>query len=165
MQCYEEVDAICSVQSRRVHGTALFTMIGADGRLRGQASMEEFARNLTPVLTGHFGLTLFRVSALKEMPRPWFMPEPNAEKRWGENRVDADMAFWKAWHIGKKTLCVANRVIVGHIQELITWPDATLKPIYQPVMEYDQLGMPAGVMRMTAEEQCAMLAKLEESKQ
>ena len=164
MKCYDEVDALCSLQCRRAENKPLFTMVDGDGNLRnGKATLREFSENLTRINTGHFGLTLFRSSSLKDLPQPWFMPILNKNKRWGDNRVDADMAFWKHWKENNRKVFLANRVVVGHLEEVVTWPDNQFNPIRQNINDWDECGMPPNTMRLPIEEQLALYRSLEEA--
>lgn len=95
MEACEKADAICAVQTMRNGTMSLFSMAGSDGKNRQQAYAVEFDRNLTPINTGHFGLTIFRADTLRKLPRPWMLPKPNTDGRWADNRVDADIDFWR----------------------------------------------------------------------
>jgi hypothetical protein len=39
-------------------------------------------------------------------------------------------------------VCSANRVVVGHLQLMVTWPDKELKPIYQHPVDFREHGRP-----------------------
>jgi hypothetical protein len=91
---YPEADAIVPLQAKRSNDCMLFTMRDEQGKLRHRASFDEFEQDLTPIATGHFGLTLIKTEALKKMPRPWFWSQPTDDGGWGPGRVDADIYFW-----------------------------------------------------------------------
>jgi len=136
-----EADAVVALQSKRGCDEVLF---GFDNPTQCTPAM--FAGPMIQVNTGHFGCTLFRASSLKDLPRPWMTPVPGRNGRWNEGSgyVDADINFWHRWKDAGKTLFLANRVPIGHIQELITWPDAAMRPIYQKLQSYTEEGKPAG---------------------
>ncbi len=147
MRAYPDADAVCALQSKRSCRDALFTIAGPDGVLKKEAFTADFQRNLVKVTTGHFGLTMFRASKLRGLARPWMNPEPNSGGRWGEGRVDADISFWRNWEAGGNSLWLAPRVVVGHLEELVTWPDGQFQPVRQGFDEYMAEGKPAGVIR------------------
>jgi predicted SAM-dependent methyltransferase len=137
-----EADAVCALQSKRGGYEVLF---GFDTPT--VVKPEHFQGLMTQVLTGHFGCTMFRASALRDLPRPWMTPVPGKDGRWydGSGHVDADINFWHRWRDAGKKLFLANRVPIGHQQEVITWPDRDMRPIHQKLQEYSEGGKPAGV--------------------
>lgn len=147
MEAYPEVDAICAVQAKRGAEHALFNLIGEDGKPKTKVYKAEFTTNLIRAATGHFGLTIFRGDSLRSQPKPWMCPRPNQDGRWEDGQRDADMTFWDNWLAAGKSLYLANKVVVGHIEEFITWPNEEFKPIYQPVKEWFDRGKPKGVIR------------------
>jgi hypothetical protein len=150
MQAYPEADAITSVQSKRGAETALMGMSDAEGKPRTQVRSTEFHRNLTKISTAHFGLTLFRSSTLRAFPKPWMVATPNDDGEWEEGRTDADIDFWKKWRAIGNTLFVANKVPVGHMEEIITWPsqaEESFAPVMQRATDYRKQGIPAKVVR------------------
>lgn len=148
MRACPEVDACCAVQMRRGEQHALFTMKDAEGKTRGAVGKHEFNRNLTRVYTGHFGLTLFRASSLNSLQRPWMRGIPDKDGRWGEKKCDPDVEFWVNWNESGRNLHMANRVVVGHIVEVASWPGPNFEPVYQPLQEYRTHGIPANVVRV-----------------
>lgn len=147
MEALPEADCIFPLQSKRGGSEALFTMRSSDGERRTRVPAYELSRNVLPVATGHFGLTIFRADSLRSFPRPWMNSAPAPDGRWGDGRTDADIAFWRRWKSEGKTLFLAPRVVVGHIQEMVTWPGPDLKPIYQTHHDYDERGMPQEARR------------------
>ena len=108
-----------------------------------------FAKNLTKVTTGHFGCTMFRADKLRSQPRPWMVPKPSSEGLWnkGTDCVHPDIQFWHDWAKENKTLYVANKVVVGHMEEKVTWPGQDFTPLYQSLEDYMKTGKPAEVKR------------------
>ncbi len=72
---------------------------------------------------------------------------PSAEGRWGDGKKDADIDFWHHWLSTGRTLYLAPRIVVGHLQEMIAWPGKDLKSTYQTANEYEERGMPQGARR------------------
>ena len=144
MEALPSADAICPMQSRRgPKGLPMFSIRGGKGRI----DSSDMQRNVLPVTTGHFGLTIFRADSLRSLPRPWMNSSPSPEGRWGEGKTDADIQFWLNWRDAGKSFLLAPRVVVGHLQEMVTWPGHDLAPIYQTTSDYDQGGMPEGARR------------------
>lgn len=148
MEALPNADALCPLQSKRgPGGLPLFTIRGENGEKRTRLRGHELDRHVLPVSTGHFGLTIFRAGSLRSLPRPWMNSAPAADGRWGEGRTDADIQFWRHWREAGKSLLLAPRVVVGHMQEMISWPGQDLRPIYQTTKDYDTGGMPEGARR------------------
>jgi len=147
MHVYPEADAICALQSKRGGSEVLFSL---QDQTSTRVATDSMANPVMQIATGHFGLTLFRTESLKTFPRPWMTALPGKDGLWdeGSGRVDADINFWHRWRDAGKKLYLANRVVVGHIEEKIKWPAAEREePIYQSVQEYTEKGKPAGVWR------------------
>jgi hypothetical protein len=143
-----DVDAVIPLQSRRGCDEVLMSIAGkAPGTCRTAVSAADLGRNLLPANTGHFGLTLFRADSLRKFPRPWMVPQPNARGLWRDGHVDADIDFWKRFRAAGFRACLAPRVVVGHIEEVISWPGKDLKKVYQTSAEYVEVGIPAEVER------------------
>lgn len=144
---HPEVDALAPLQASRTKTTSLFTLADENGVARSQVSRDELHADIVRARTAHFGLTLLKVSALQDLPRPWFYGRPDAEGRWGEDRVDDDIAFWHAWREAGKTLYLAPRVAVGHAELMVRWPDRDLVATYQHPNEFTDRGKPDNVWR------------------
>lgn len=147
MEIFPEADSICGMQSKRQDARAILcNLLGQDGKARTEVpTLELLSKQLTPILTGHFGLTIFRASTLRDHPRPWMVAQPNKEDRWGEHRVDADMDFWRRWRDAGHQAYMATHVVLGHMEEVIAWPGRELMPIYQPVQNFAKKGKPPEV--------------------
>jgi len=125
--------AVFPVQYRREADQLL---VGLDGHDDGKATVKDLEPHLVPASLGHFGLTLIRVSALKQIPHPWLQSMPNRDGVWGPGKLDADIAFWhKLKAAGLKAFC-ATRVVVGHMQQMITWPGENYQPVHQYAGKY-----------------------------
>jgi hypothetical protein len=147
LNAYTEFDGVCAVQMKRLAEGPLFLMYGPGGKPRNEVASVEFDRNITPIDTGHFGLTLFRASAFEKMKRPWLRDWPNDDDRWSEGKTDADMFFWRQFADAGLTVGLANRVVVGHLEEIIVWPGKSFAPVYQRATDWEQEGIPPEVQR------------------
>lgn len=143
IRAYPEYDAICALQSKRGAKITLFASVPHE--LGG--NITAFDLPVTHVMTGHFGLTIFRGDALREHPRPWMTPIPNDDGRWEDGNVDADIDFWRRWAQAGRKLGLASHVPVGHMQQKITWPDQNFDQIDQGQQDYTDHGMPPNVRR------------------
>lgn len=147
MQACPDADAIFPLESRRGTDYAIFGIRGKDGKPLTSIATHNLGRNLMPVSHGHFGLTILRADKLRTFERPWMSATPGPDGRWGDGKKDADIEFWHHWIATGRTLFLAPRIAVGHLQEMITWPGRDLKPIYQMPYDYDADGMPQGARR------------------
>lgn len=149
MQDNPHIDALCPLEVKREEEALLLGVLRDDGTPYppGQPiTLDLFQRqDLTRLSWGHFGLTLFRVSRLRDLPHPWFLSVPNAEGRWGEGRLDDDLYFWRQWRASGRTLYLANRVPIGHGQLMITWPGADGSPVHQYPTEFNHGKLPANL--------------------
>ena len=90
------------------------------------------------VTTAHFGLTLIRVEALKQVPKPWFKAEPSESGEWDDDKLDDDIYFWHAWRQAGKTIFVAPSCSIGHLEETVAMFDEHLQPQHVYVHEWRQ---------------------------
>jgi tRNA (mo5U34)-methyltransferase len=144
---HPEADAIISMHQGRSNMGTLLTMKTKTGQVREIISREEFLPELTKVTTGHFGLTLLRTSSLLKMPHPWFWSQPATDGQWNGGRVDDDIYFWKQMEKLKMNIYLANRVVVGHLELMITWPDKDLRPTYQTTADFRKNGKSINVWK------------------
>lgn len=142
---HPEADAIAPIEVKRGGGTPLMTVRGEDGKLVDRLPFEAFEDDLMKIATAHFGLTLIRVEALKKMPHPWFLGVPNKDGRWEDGKIDDDIYFWREWEKAGNSLYLANRVVIGHAQLLVSWPGRDFEPIHQPTSDFWENGVPKGV--------------------
>jgi hypothetical protein len=147
MEALPSADAILPLESKRQSDFALFSVRGADGKMRKSIPGYELGRQLVRVNTGHFGLTIFRADRLRDFPRPWMGGSTNKEGRWSKGKVDPDIEFWHNWRDSGRTLYLAPQLVVGHMLEMVAWPGKDLKTIYQTLTEYDEVGIPEGARR------------------
>jgi hypothetical protein len=117
-----------------------------------------FAGDLTKLWTAHFGLTVIRAASLRKLPKPWFNGVPDAEGGWGDERTDKsggriagrtdpDIWFWLQMEKAGQQVFSANRVVVGHMELVINWPDGRMRPQFQYLDKWHKSGKPQGVWK------------------
>lgn len=119
---HPEIDALAALQQRRGQGFPLMT--------RGGESRAEITADPLRVTTAHFGLTLIRVDALKEVPKPWFYAQPDEKSEWhpdGE-KLDEDIWFWHQWKKAGKTVYVDPMCRIGHLEVMVAEFDEEMEP-------------------------------------
>lgn len=144
---HPEVDALAPMQMARGRAGAkpLLVIRDDDGQVKTRMDIEHFEKPLLKVETAHFGLTLIKSEKLLAMPHPWFRSEPAPDGTWGEGRIDDDIYFWHRWRDAGYTAYVANRVVLGHAELMISWPNGTLDPIHQYPSDFFEKGPPEGI--------------------
>lgn len=127
------IDAIAPLQMRGG---------GEESPLLSQTGKKEvaFFREPFQVDTAHFGMTLIRTSALKDVAKPWFASQPDADGGWGEGRIDDDIWFWRQWKAAGKTVYVDPEVRIGHLQLLVSEFDDDMKPRHVPITNWWNAG-------------------------
>ena len=140
---YPAGDAFIPVQIKRgAAGSFMFSSTDEKGELVRSMTLEELNVDVMPVDTGHFGCTLIRAAALKNLTLPWFHSQPDPNGHWYDGHVDADITFWRKF---KEAGCVAyqaNQVKIGHLQLMVTWPSNEWQIIQQHVGEWNENGKP-----------------------
>ena len=123
-----EADAMAALQCRR----------GAPFPLLTRGSEQELATDGAPILvtTAHFGLTLIRTDALREVGKPWFYSQPDNHGEWGDERLDDDIWFWHQWRLAEKTIYVDPLTSIGHLEEMVAVFDDDLKPQHMYVRDW-----------------------------
>jgi tRNA (mo5U34)-methyltransferase len=144
-QEHPEADAIVPFQNGRAGMQALMTLKTKTGQVKEVIARDEFTPDVTKIASGHFGLTLIRASSLMKLKHPWFIAQPNPDGQWGPGRIDDDIYFWKQMEKAGMTVYAANRVVIGHLELVATWPSIDLKPIYQNTADYQKNGKPKDV--------------------
>jgi hypothetical protein len=130
-----DVDAIVPVQIKRENDLPMFAIVDKDGSERLKVPFAEFDEELVPIINGHFGLTIFRVSAFEDLKKPWFLAHPNEDGDWEDGRIDEDIHFWHNFYKCGKKACLATQVNIGHIQLGCTFPGKA-KDQFKPVQYY-----------------------------
>ncbi len=140
---YPEADAIAAWQpGRGVKDKALAGIKTGNG-WGGLVSVEEMKRSdLTPVDNTVFGLTIIKTEALKKMAKPWFLNTPNADGEWEEGKHDADSYFWHKFTEAGNKVFMANKVRIGHLQEMVLWVDEDFNFTKQELQDWYKSGRP-----------------------
>ncbi len=146
-----EIDALAALQMRREVDSPLFHLgraTNADLPEEIELSYDELLGNETlTAVTAHLGLTVFRTERFARMVKPWFGNVPDADGGWGEGRMDSDIAFWHRWKDAGNSLHIALRVPIGHLEQVVTWPDRSLQRRMQGMGEYNATGKPGWAWR------------------
>lgn len=143
MQHYDRADAIAALQMRRNSIDILASKRDDKGDIVATVPAYAFSDELVRVASAHFGLTLIRVSALKRMPKPWFMSVPDARGEWHDGHIPADMNFWRMFESVGNSLFVAMKAPVAHMEWQRTWVGPDFKPLYQSEADFAANGVPA----------------------
>lgn len=141
------IDALAPIQAARSKSTPLFVIADEQGNGMAEIPSTYFDVPAAKALTAHFGCTLIRTSALKDLPKPWFHSKPSADKSWREGRVDDDIFFWHRFAEAGKNLRIASRVAVGHMELMVRWPNDRMQATYQHHSEYADSGKPEGTWK------------------
>lgn len=150
MELYPEADAIVPVQVRRERQYSLFGILDENGNHVTQVERKIFDNDITPISTGHFGLTLLRATALQKMrdeKRVWFTETPGPQGNFGEGCVHPDIHFWRQARESGLKVFLANDVRIGHVQMMVSWPDEEFKPIHQGIDDWNKNGPPKEIKR------------------
>lgn len=133
MQEHPEIDAIVPMQVKRENDLVMFSKADENGKPISRVPIEEFHKDVTPIVNGHFGLTIFRVSAFNQLKKPWFLPIPDSNGEWGDGRTDEDIYFWQNFSRSGLKAALAPKVNIGHLQQVATFPgkvEDEWKPIH-----------------------------------
>lgn len=142
-----EADAICGVQMGRERDTIMVVVGDENGTPRDKLWGEDVAKEIMPILSGHFGLTILRSETLAKMPKPWFLGIPDEQGSWNDGKIDDDIYFWQKLRECGLRAYQANRIPIGHAQLVITWPSLDLAPLHQFMSDYDKIGKPEGIWK------------------
>lgn len=139
---YPEADAIVPVQVRRNNDQFLFSMKDEFGNLRRSADITEFDPDLTAIETGHFGMTLIKLAALRDIPKPWLWSQPDENGDWSDERCDADIYFWRKFRAAGKRVYQANHIKIGHLQVISSWTTNDWQIKHQYLSDWTENGKP-----------------------
>lgn len=146
MEDEQDIGAAVPVEIKRDSDAALMMPFEHPGTGRMTMSLARLMDRTIRLKAGHFGLTLIRAAALAKCLKPWFVAKPNADGEWGQGKTDEDIWFWKQWYRSSLTVHQANRVVVGHIQRVITWPNCKMGAVHQYLPDYNDNGPPAELL-------------------
>ena len=142
---YPEADAIIPLQIKRECDFPLIGRNTEDRKSITQIPAYEFEKELMPLSVGHFGLSIFRVSSLKKLKKPWFIPKPDKNDSWHDGRIDEDIYFWHNFTKSGLQLFLAPKIGLAHLQLVATIPGKIqdgFKPQHRYLTDLDKNGMP-----------------------
>lgn len=128
---YPNIDALAPVQPKRETGEVLLNW------LNGNPGEVDCAKPM-PIASAHFGMTLFRVSSLKRMAKPWLTDIPAPNGGFGDGRIDPDMAFWKRFREAGLNLALCPAVRVGHLEKRAASYDENMVLGYPSVSQWTE---------------------------
>jgi predicted SAM-dependent methyltransferase len=149
MQENPQIDAIVPLQVKRENDLVMFSKVDENGKPIGLVPAEEFYKEFTPIVNGHFGLTIFRVSALRKLRKPWFVGVPDANGGWDDGRMDEDIYFWQNFYKSGCRAYLAPEVKIGHIQLMVTFAGEAVnnfKPVNAYITDVQDGKVPAGMI-------------------
>ncbi len=107
------MDAVAGLQTKRNDGTPLMSV---EGRREVEATGEPIK-----VSSAHFGLTLIRVDAIRDIPKPWFRGQPGPDGSWKhKDKLDPDIWFWHQWRLAGKSVYVDTNCRIGHLELMVS---------------------------------------------
>ena len=115
-----DLDAVASLQCRRGKRFPLMTIAGQTSQVIDGSPFE--------VSTAHFGLTAINLHKLKDVPKPWFFSQPDANGEWSGDRIDDDIWFWKQWRDAGLKISIDPQTKIGHMEEMVTVFDDEMNP-------------------------------------
>jgi hypothetical protein len=145
MQENPQADAIVTLQVKRENDLVMFSMVDNAGNWASQVSAEEFYKELTPIVNGHFGLSIFRVSALKKLKRPWMLAVPDKNGGWDQGHIDEDIYFWRNFYDSGCRAFLAPKINIGHLQLMCTFPgrpEDQFKPVHCYITDVEKGKLP-----------------------
>lgn len=143
MEVNDDVAALAAHQWNRGKDRPLWTVEGRSWDGPNPVRAEELQGHVIfDVATANFGLTLLRTSILKSLPHPWFLSQPNGENRWRDGKLDEDIYFWRRLRAAGHRVCIAPRVVIGHLELSIRWPGRNLETVWQHTSDFNNKGKP-----------------------
>lgn len=145
MQEHPEADAIIPLQMKRECDYPLIGKLNEEQKPIMELPASAFDCDLMPMTTGHFGLTIFRVSALKKLKKPWFLPQPDAVGGWDDGRQDEDIHFWHNFAESGCQSFLAPKIRLPHLQMMATIPgrlEDGFKPKHYYITDLQKDGLP-----------------------
>ena len=122
----DHIDAVVPLQVRRGRPIMLGTVAK---RLRSQDGEHAIEIDGSPIEaeTAHFGLTVIDLKKLAEVPKPWFMSQPDSQGSWGAEKVDDDVYFWLKWKEAGNTVYFDPQTKIGHVEEMVAFHDENMQ--------------------------------------
>jgi len=111
----------------------------------------DYESEFAPVKLAHFGLTLIKSEVFNKMSKPWFLGVPNANGEWDDGKIDPDIYFWNKAAEHNIKVMQANKICIGHSDELIKWLTGPSSIGIQSVREFSASGPPDTKFRFKEE--------------
>ena len=143
MEANPDIAALCPMQIQRDRVNTLCSMVDENGNHKTSVSLMDFETDAVDIASGHFGLTLIRVSSLAGVQRPLFHSVPDKDGGWGDGKVDEDITFWKRMQAAGRRIAICPRVRIGHLQLVITWPNDQFQAVHQYHPDFIKSGRPS----------------------
>jgi hypothetical protein len=125
-----QYDCIVPMQARRgVFAEVLATTAGP----------ADLTQGLVPIVTGHFGLTVFRRRVFEQLKKPWLLGKTDPEGGWSDGRTDADIHFWQNFNDCGLKAAMAPGVVIGHGEDAVVYPrvvEGRIEKVYISVYEW-----------------------------
>lgn len=125
-----QYDCVVSLQSRRgAFIEILSTTVGP----------VDMTQALVPIVTGHFGLTVFRRRVFEQLKKPWLLGKTDPQGGWGDGRTDADIYFWQNFNDCGFKAALAPGVVIGHGEDAVIYPrivNGRIEKVYISVYEW-----------------------------
>lgn len=120
------IDALAAYQPRRFDGQPMLSFDEQHSDPQKPINRAVNMKEPQRVRTAHFGLTIIRLSRLKDIPMPWFLNIPGTNGSWeyeAEGKIDADMYFWNKWHDHNRNVYVLPGARIGHLEQNVMMTD------------------------------------------
>lgn len=120
MERQTNVGILIPLQARRGN---IYPMSGRFADPNGDTvvvSKGSFTDGTQDVDTGHFGLTIIRLSELSKLKKPWFEPKLSERNDWHRGHKDPDVYFWLKCKAAGIVVKLAE-VWIGHMQLMCSW--------------------------------------------
>lgn len=150
MILHPEIDAIAPLQVKRNEDNLLMGLLDENGKPYPEGTKlttAHFAPEIIRASWAHFGFTAIKMDAIRKMKKPWFLGVPAPDGGWGEGRLDEDIFFWRNFAEAGNKLFLAPHVVIGHCQQVVTYPDQDLRPRHAYIPDVCRQGKPDWVRR------------------
>lgn len=138
MEKHKDVGIFIPLQPRRGHKYPISGKFQDPEGDNVVVSKGGFTDGRQPVDTGHFGLTMIRLSELSKLKKPWFESKPSPNGDWHRGHKDADVNFWiKCKKAGIKVALA--EVWIGHLQLMCSWCGSVEKNFVTHHMEINDV--------------------------
>ena len=79
---------------------------------------------------------------MEHLEKPWFHAEPSTSGNWKDDRVMADVAFWRKWKEAGYSVGCVKECRIGHLEEVVAVIDPDDKHRYVSLNEWITNGAP-----------------------